>query len=370
MPKTEMEDLDEVYWYVMLHRDPKNIDKMLRFENQCRTEAGKEPLVFIIPYLYLKPAVELKDLSKPGEKAAGATPSDVAEANELRGYLHSFVFIKSSRRELDQLLDSHWNRDGSSHLHYYRSRSRRPVHITELEMTPLIGLFVEHRQKFSFLPIDTKLEEKDVRERTVRIRKGLFKNCMAVVSKAVKVDKSFRLTLTINAANGEFPITLYDYTNTDVDWPNGSIEQVFGPYFVRNMELELLEVLRRRVFRHKVSAEQQKADQDLLQKYSLFNYLIFEDSNSQTHFKALKLLCASMRKDQETKATLLKDFSETITQLKAPQTDEEAFILAVLFAATRKGELRKVVKEYCQTHTITSDSLQRIMPIVKEIQTR
>lgn len=366
MPINDALDHHQVFWYVMLHLDPSTIDKLLKVENERRKEEGKQPFLTLIPFQFLDRATAAKGQQNAVSDSENYLDADdVADNNTLRDYLHDFVFIKSSRRELDQLLQREWNRTGRLHLHYCRSRDGHPIRITEQEMTPFIALFVEHRQKFSFRPYSGDT----LQARTVRIRKGLFKDYSATVHKIIQTEEGFKLTLSIPVFNNEFALELHECSDTDVDIPGGELEQVFGPYFIQHMEQELTDMLRRRVFRRE-TGQTQRQDLQRLNSYSIFNYLKFDDTTHQTHFQSLMLLCASLRKDQAAKEALVLQLSQTMANPEAPASEEEAFVTAVLFVATRKGALRKAAKEYCQMHQPTSQSLMRLMPIIKEIRTR
>lgn len=82
------------------------------------------------------------------------------------------------------------------------------------------------------------------------------------------------------------------------------------------------------------------------------------------------LLCATLRRDKPAKDTLIRELKAAISHPQVLSTDEEAFVTAILFVATKDGTLRKAAKEYCQTHEVTLQSLLQLMPLIKEIKTR
>ena len=352
----------------MFYLEPALIDKLLRIENEEREKKGQKLFLFLIPFLFLQRAAPAKGADEEREgtqRTLSGEPSDVVENNTLRNLLHSFVFIKSSKYEIDQLLDSEWNRSGRLHLRHCRSRNGMPIRLTEEEMTPFIALFVEHKQRFSFRPYGKDA----LQQRTVHIRKGLFKDYQATVEEVVQTAEGFRLTLSIPVFNNEFMLQLYECPETDVDIPGGQIDQVFEPYFISSVEKELFDILRRRI-RHRETEQTRSYDQKRLDAYGIFNYLRFEDTTKQIHFQTLMLLCATLRRDKDAKAMLLRELTAMQANLEAPLTDEEAFVTAVFFVATRKGTFRKAAKDYCQTHEVTYGPLMQLMPLVKEIKSR
>ena len=367
MSHSSREDNHQTYWYLMLHLDPSGIDKMLRYENEQRQSKGQPALLTLIPFLFLERAPrDRQEEPELGRKERGETARGEAENhNTLRNYLHDFVFIQSSKIEIDRLLSREWNRTGRLHLHYCRTRDGHPIRLTEKEMTPFIALFVEQRQRFSFRPLtaDTLLQQ------TVHIKRGLFKDYTASVMKVSQTPEGLRLALSIPVFSGEFTLDLYDCTDADVDVPGGESDQVFSPYFVQNMEQELFAMLRRKVFRRE-TPETLRQDQQRLKAYSVFNYLKFDRPDQQTHFQALQLLCATLGRDTAAKSTLIRQLQATLPASGAPATDTEAFTAAILFVATRNGMLRKVAKEYCHTHEVTLQPLVQLMPLIKEIKTR
>ena len=370
-------DGSKTYWYVMLHLEPRLIDKLLKMENEERAKNGlQEPFTFLIPFQFLERAtpdkgkdigIHAEEYTVPrGTRHHGKSELDeAAENNALRNLLHNFVFIKSSRNDIDKLLRCEWNRSGRLHLHYCRTRTGEPIRLTEKEMTPFIALFVERKQRFSFRPYG----KDTLQQRTVHIKKGLFKDYQAEVVEVIQTEQGFKLTLGIPVFNNEFTLELYECADTDVDIPGGQIDQVLEPYFIEGMEKELLDILRRRIHRRETERTHRQ-DQKRLDSYSIFNYLKFDDTIKQTHFQALMLLCATLRRDKDTKAALVRELGASLQNTEAPLTDEEAFTTAVLFVATRHGALRKAAKEYCQTHEVSLQPLQQLMPLVKEIKTR
>ena len=356
MHQSEQNDNAEIYWYLMLHLEPQLIDKLLKAENEQRAKDGsRQPVFYLIPFLYLERATP----------PLGSSSDEADDNNSLRSILHNFVFIKSSKDEIDRLLYSEWNRSGRLHLHYCRASDGQPIRLTEKELTPFIALFVEHRQRFSFRPYG----QDTLAQRTVHIKRGLFKDYQAEVIRIIHTADGIKLTLGIPVFNNEFTLELHECADTDVDILGGQADKLFEPYFIEGMERELFSILRRTVFR-RYTDETRSQDQKRLDSYSIFNYLKFDDTVKQTHFQTLMLLCATLRRDQEAKATLIRELRSLLRHPDTPLTDEEAFVTAVLFVATRKGPLRKAAKEYCQTHEVTSQALVQLMPLIKEIRTR
>ena len=67
---------------------------------------------------------------------------------------------------------------------------------------------------------------------------------------------------------------------------------------------------------------------------------------------------------------MVKKVKELILYPENITSDNEAYLLAMLFLATRKGIYRKTVKEYVNANDTVMPALRALMPILKEIKTR
>ena len=362
---------NKVYWYVMLHLEPELIEKQLAQVNEDRKQRGLPTFFTIIPFLYINRVEADKTLQRQDaqQRETKRRVKEIADHNALRNLMHDFVFIKSSKNQIDALCAEDWNTQGRLHLHHYRSHSGEPIRVSDEDMMPLISLFVEQRRKFTFRP--ATLEELSL-QNTVHIKRGIFKNYNATIQRITHKDGQARITLGIPVFNNEVTLEIYECSIDDIDIPGGqpsSIERLLDPYFFRGIEKDLFDILRQRVLRRETPATA-KAAQQRLQSYGVFSYLKFEDTTSQTHFRALMLLCATLLRDATLKSALVADLTSQIPDADNPASDEEAFLLAILFVATRKGIYRKSVKTYVQQHDVTLSSLTALMPLIKQMNTR
>ncbi len=361
MPKSELvtSDYQTVYWYILFHSSPETIETHLREENRQRELLQQPPIEYIIPYLHLNKAETKKD-DTPSSK-------DAALNNSLRNYLHYFVFIKASKMQLDILLRKSWNTGGLYHLHYRISHSGVPLRMRERDMVPLIKTLAEYQHKYSFREFDAAT----LPSGTVRIVKdGPFKGRTANVLKVLRQGNGFSLTLGVPIFQKEFFLELYDFNIQDVEVVGGHITKLFEPYFLEGVERELLTIFDRRIRRLETPAERQEVHIRLL-SYDTFRYLTFEDPVLQTHFEALLLLVATLQGNASEKAALVQQLRSVLADPDHPASDEEAFLLSVLFIATRKGPYRKAIKDYLSIRGTTElSSLRSVLPILKRVNTR
>lgn len=357
---------DTQYWYVMTHLEPSLIDRQLQVENAERFRKGQATILYVVPFLYMVKArveIGLEEEEKSAPERLHST-KDVNDNNSLRGYLHNFVFIKATKDEITELTSRNWNRQGRLHLYHYRTRAGSPIKVCQEEMQPLLNFFIEQHQRFSFTPYSEEIAANEM----VYIKRGIFKNYKASVIEIHHLADGISLTLGIPLFNSEVMMKLYDYPVSDVE-VRGQMEHVFEPQFVKAFESDLLDILRRRVLHRNTDATFCE-DMKKLNTYSILHYLKFGDSVTHNHFQALMLLCATLRNDRQAKENLIPAIREMVSNMDRPATDEEAFYMSILFFATKSVDYRRIVRDYCQTATVASDSLSSIMPLVKKIRLR
>lgn len=372
MPEHSIPDETRSYWYVMHHSKPDIIDARLKEVNKERERLHFPRIDYIIPSLHLnkvtRQQTETENQTEAKPKVRRKVKTDDIELNNsLCNYLHYFVFVKASNiNELYALVHQDWNRQRLFHLAFRFTHSGQPLRMTEAEMQQLMAIVAEYHYKYGFRKYDV-----DAMSRmTVRLRKGSFKGRSATVIEVIRDDSGIHLTLGIPVFNDEFVMELYDIPLEDIEMTGGEISTALEPFLVGEMEKTLIGILRCRVRRQLTDAIQREQKQKLDLYSRMFQVLRFEDETSQAHLRALQLLNASLRGDASMKARLVKELERTILASNLPTTDEEAFSLAILFVATRKGPYRKAVKTYSQTHTVILSSLTNILPVIKDLNTR
>ena len=357
---------DTQYWYVMTHLEPSLAERQLQLENARRLSQGHPSLLYMIPYRYL-----VKAGLEPGWEDEAARSKERRQAmqeaaanNNLRDSLHSFVFIRATEDEITALTGMDWNREGRLHLYHYRTKSGRPIRVSQSEMRPFLVFFIRQRQRFSFTSYSEELSANG----TVYIRRGVFKDRQASVIEVHHTARGISLTLGLPMFRDEVMLNVYDCPLSDVEVPS-RMEHLFEPQFVTTLETDLLGILRRRVLRRD-TADTLRDDMDRLNAYSLLHYLKFESTSTHAHFQSLLLLCAVLRHDSQARNALVSVIRDLIPSPESPTTDAEAFHLSVLFFATKDVGYRKALREYGQTHAIGSPSLAAILPLVKKLRLR
>lgn len=366
---------NEVYWYIMFHPKPDVINMYLGREKARRAKDHDPDFTFIVPYLFLRHIDRKDKVSAPNEDRTKGwlkrkderhqQLKDEVVNNSLRNYLHYFVFIKSTRYVIDELLHLDWNVNGLSRLSYRYTHSGEPLFISDVQMQPLLRTLAVYQQKFSL----TDFSANTLSVGNVEIKVGPYAGTTASVLKVRKVGDDYALTLGIPVFNREFMLTLNNFPAKDVRVMGGSISTILQPYFISEFEKDLLRILRMRV-RRQEDVVLRKENLSTLDSYSSVSQFSFEQASHQKHFCALKLLYAVLLREAQLKAACLDSVKQILSGIETPSSDEDAFLFAILFVATRKGAYRKAVKIYVQTHGVQLPSLKALLPVLKDINTR
>ena len=355
MPEKSMAGNDsKTYWYLMSHRDPERIDKKLKEINEARRKSGLGEIVYTIPYSYLS-----RIDNREGRK-------DISLNNSLRSYLHYFVFIKSSKTVISKLINEEWNRKALNRLSFRFNHCGEPLKMNEKDMHQLMTIISEYHYKFGLREFSESL----LTNVKVRMKRGNFKGKEGSVMKiAIKGDNTY-LTIGIPVFNNEIIMEVGDIPKEDVEMIGGGVDGILTPYIINELEGKMIQILRRRI-RHQGDDEAWKKDRDMLNAYGdIFRVLYFNDGEEEKHMLALALLNAYLRGDSDLKRDMVKKVKELILYPENITSDNEAYLLAMLFLATRKGIYRKTVKEYVNANDTVMPALRALMPILKEIKTR
>lgn len=344
----------KTYWYLMSYRDPERIDEQLKEINNARRNSGQEEIVYTIPYSYLS-----RIDNREGRK-------DISLNNSLRSYLHYFVFIKSTKTAISRLLDGEWNRRAMNRLSFRYTHSGEPMKMTDKEMQQLMAIISEYHYRFGLREFSESL----LTNVKVRMKKGQFRGKVGSVMKITMTgDKTF-LTIGIPVFNNEIIMEVGDIPKEDVEMIGGGVDGILTPYLIKEVEGTMIQILRRRI-RHQGDDEDRKKDRDLLNTYGdIFRVMDFNDEEEEKRLLALALLNASLRGDADLKRDLIKKAEGIISNPEKISSPYEAFLLAILFVATRKGIYRKTVKEYVNASDTPMPTLRTLMPILKDINTR
>lgn len=396
-------------WWLLRHHDPKAIDQALMLQNEQRMAAGLEAFVYVIPHQYIKEATHKKDDRAYNE--------EVDLNNSLRSTLHYYLFIKATEKDIRQLVGGEWNRMARSRLVLCRSKNGAPMWARADEIDRLMNLMIRHREMFNLVtaPLDYKVGD------TVMLKTKMFEGYEFNIRKFSVHGEGVNLTLEMPLFNGRFVIRTKSKNVSREKLPV-KLQQLLSPDYVRQMEQGLIEILRRRYPRNKRTAGQQlplnsggkvtvqqlpanskgkvtaqqlpvnskgiiaaqhlpaplrggvgvgyNSDYENLNTFHFISYMKLDDSPEHHHIRALLLLCAALRKDRRAVGQYVPIIEHLLTDKTKATTDEEAFMMAVLYVATHDVAYRDAAKQYQQTHAVTSDTLAQLLTIIKYIHFR
>ncbi len=352
---------DTVYrWYVMLHKNPHLVDSYLKRENsRLQTATEKHQLLeYFIPFSFL---------SHVNKREGGKLAEDISAANQLREDFHDYVFIRSTQQGIARLLDSYWNKAGSSRLHHYHDFQHREVSISDGEMKTLISLFSEKRIRFSIgLPVGKISPDMQV----CITDKGVFQGQTARVISVQHTAEGISLTLGMELFNGTKELKLSDVRLTSVLMEKAP-DDIIGQQFIQQAELTLLDIISRRV-NHKESDESSRQDSEQLSHLFLYSYVTIHDTIESAHFLALMLICSTLRFDTESTPALEKRATALLADPASPLPSHiRAYLNFALFMSTRDADYRTVAKQLVQQGPIdTPAPLRRLMSLTGRLRSK
>ena len=366
-------------WWLLRHHDPKAIDQALMLQNEQRMAAGLEAFVYVIPHQYIKEATHKKDDRAYNE--------EVDLNNSLRSTLHYYLFIKATEKDIRQLVGGEWNRTARYRLMLCRSKNGAPMWARADEIDRLMNLMIRHREMFNLVtaPLDYKVGD------TVMLKTKMFEGYEFNIRKFSVHGEGVNLPLEMPLFNGRFVIRTKS-KNVSRERLPVKLQQLLSPDYVRQMEQGLIEILRRRYPRNKraagpnskgnIAAQHLPAplrggvgvgynsDYENLNNFHFISYMKLDDSPEHHHIRALLLLCAALRKDRRAVGQYVPVIEHLLTDKTKATTDEEAFMMAVLYVATHDVAYRDAAKQYQQTHAVASDTLAQLLTIIKYIHFR
>ena len=328
--------------------------------NEQRAADDQEAIVYFIPHQYSKEAVFQKEKDK-------AYNSKVKENNDLRSTLHYYLFIKATEPDILALVSSEWNRAMRLRLTMCRSKSGEPLWAATNEMDDLIALMREHREMFN---LEASPDGFQVDDR-VMLKAKVFEGREFYVTKVRKKAEGASLTLEYPIFNGRI-ILKTESVEVSKQYLPMKIQDLLSPDYVKKVDQALTGIVRHRYGRRKSlgNSRQTETDAGILHDLQFMSYMEFDDSQVHNHVRTLLLLHAVLRKDRHTTERYIPIVEQMLPKGREAVTDEDAFMMAVLYLATRDVSYRDAAKRYEQSHKQLSEPLSQLMPVIKYVRFR
>lgn len=361
-------DTQPMRWFAMTHLNPSLIEIMLRKENEGAflkepDEQPLQPFKYFIPFRFMQRSHS--DLLPVKGSGADEVYEPRKDENGLRDDLHNFVFVYADADRVRKLVDAAWNRSSRLHLHFYRDVSGHEVIVPDAEMQGFIGILQERQIKFT---IGLPVAEAEVNDHAI-IKEGPMAGRRGVITDIRYTRKGVRLTLAVNMFNNTHSISFPNLREGDVIFVDRKVKNLIGTNFIHNLEEELVEIFSHH-YGSKVSADAARKDQSRLERIYHYSNVKVNDPENRSRFKALMLICSSLRTYQEDKELLLDEVQNLLGDKTEARKPLDAYLMMALFIANRQPALRDAVKIYRQTHPDCPEIICRFLSIAKKIRCR
>jgi len=331
-------------WYVMCHLNPNLIDALLSKEQRGEFltdgETPRPPFRFFIPYLYAPNA-------------------------DLRGDFRRFVFIQASAERVETLLNAGWNKRTRLRMYHYRNHEGLKIVVSDKEVQQLKDLFQDRNLDFY---IDRPIEEFKAEDKVI-INTGPWTGYEGHVLSAKIREGRATMKVGLNLFGLVESIVFTNLKTGDVIFKDGDRANMMSENPVARLESEVLRLLSHK-FGRSHNPDQQEADARKLRQLAAFDHVfVDEDDADFIRFLSLRLICAALRGSVK-KDKLMKDLRRLLPDDKHPATDQQAYMMAALFVATKDADYRTALKNYRASHPDSPDVLRIYLSILKKMRAK
>lgn len=340
----------------MTSPDPYAIEEHLLDENMYREKNGLTPFQYFVPYRFLQQRIAPRvPEEEPGEEQVPMSEeqSEAYSNNALRSALKRYIFIKAHGKELESLLTDRDKQPIYYNLWYYRDRNRQKVTASDDMMERFIEACCDRRIRFEVWPAMDNLEEND----EVVLNTTQFKGYKAHVLKVENGKNGRTLTVALNLFQGAMLLKLPHLRMQDVLFNSRDS----APSSRESNRYKLIEDTQRKLFaimEHRwmgiPSETIIKRDMATLDLLFTYRYLFLPTPAMRRKFKALMLICASMRGDRRETDLLVRQTERELQEMDAQPAAKSAvelraFLQAALFIATHNPDYRAAALSYLES---------------------
>ena len=354
---------EKKHWFVMVHRNPTLIERQLIEVNSLRAQETAPVLEYFIPFMFLQ---HQEGTSKEEAESVNdqRVPDEALKNNATRSVLRNFVFIRTTEHDLRLLTYEDWNNYSPDRLRFYRSASGHAIVVPDKMMERFITMCLDQREKFEIHPHD----EAVALGTEVVIRKGTFRNLKAHIVDVRHTASGVRFTLSLEFFGKTQDIRLPDFTSADVVFKDES-DVVTNAHIVERMQETLLPIISRRVNR-KETPESREDDARTLDQLYFYRHIQIDDVVQRAQYRALILLCATLRYDQEGKSLYNRQARQFLTEFPKDSPSDEALaaratLLLALYASTKdplyRDEAKCLLREQLPNHPV----LHRLLSLLR-----
>ena len=354
-------------WYVMVHLSPQWIDSMLERESRgelLTTEQQEEgyplePFEYYVPYLYMRPDV----------------------SDDIRRIFHHFVFVRASKKRIQEIVASDWNTRTRLPLTHYRNRAGTEITISDREFQQLRDV-IYNRQLKIFFGIPTPSVRKMEVGNKVLLNKKNWENHPGVIESIRLKKNGISIRVTFNFLGRTKYITFDDLHDGDVIFADNNTEQLISGKLIQNFEKEILSVLGHWFKK----GQTEKKLHEILRLRRLYAYadIQIDEEDDRKRFTALMLICArllALNASERFESQLQQWLDESAMsdepqgenaknrQCPMPRNDTDAYMMLALFISNRDPRLRDAVKAYHKASPTSPAVLGSFINKVRDIRT-
>lgn len=336
-------------WHIMKHYDMKRFKEWMEIQNIQRLDSGLAVVETFYPSEFLK----------------GDTASD--KDSQTPQDFQNILFLKGSDEDIRVLVDDEWNKAFRAQLHYYTdTMTGRPATISEAAMNEFFTNCIKYRGRFEFCPPIDDIELKD----RVEIRKGPFTNHEASVVSVRHCKGELQLELAIELISGVISVKMQNVKAHDIVVLNKDATNAIRNDFIEYTQNNLLKIYKHRVMVVN-DAETRRRDLDMLNRLCRYRAYNVEGRSAKTHFTALMLICAHLRKNTEEERELREEVLQLLDEINKKSeskaaTDIRTYLWIALYISTNNPVYRDACKQYLRIHQPKSKKLQAFIRLMRK----
>ena len=369
-------------WFVMKHLDMKRFKTWLEVKNTERLAHDDAVIESFYPYDYLKErketnqVVPLTEMEKKfmAFKARGkrvVIPETKTVVAETQNDFQDLVFLKATEDDVQALVEDEWNKAFRVRLRYLIDPATlQPAKVSNVAMDKFYANCVKYRGYFELSPPIDQIEKKD----RVEIKKGVFSGHEAFVVNVHHSKNELRLNLAVQLVSGIMNITMLDVKPQDVVLLNKTSVDAIREDFMSYIQDKLLTVYEHRV-KARNDAQTRLKDSATLSRLFLYNTYNVDGRAAKSHFKALMLICAHLRKDTDGEQSLREEALSLLADINSQSeskasTDIRTWLWIALYISTSDPTYRDAAKQYVKDKQPKSKRLcqfVRLMRIGKKV---
>ena len=278
----------------------------------------------------------------------------------------SFVFLRGSQHDIENLVNDKMNHAFTAKLRHYRTPDGNHATVPDNVMDNFFQACVKYGGNIGIIPSGIHdIKNQDI----VEIKSGPFAGYTASVVSVRHSQGQVHLKLVIQLVSGIINVEMSDVKAKNVSLVSCKTEYSIKTDFIEYMQNNLLTIMEHRVMRIK-DADVVKHDVAVLTRiYQYRNYKI-DDGAARKHFISLMLICAHLSGNKADEDVLKDEVLNALTEINNKSesraaTDTRAYLWIALYVVTRSPYYRDAAKQYVREHNPKSAKLRKFVSLIR-----